>query len=355
MEPEYKNNQFSDSEDESKPYRSLWYMGIGLGLVVLVMGYLTFYVDDATSIFSSKKEIPLPLVEEDNSSALDDNLAMSDEEVKTSLIKFIEAFYNDQKNGYFDPPSYFPTITQTYYNFHNLSYQRIKEVHWKRLEDIKNLDLTWDVFSLEYERNGNDLIAKYTARLNYFQPSRNMDVNTDVRYEMIINEEGKISSLREIEILNRVETTHSNQNDSISVGENESTFDQKQNPQVSQTISESSKPETSDNAKLYDLGNVEIAPEYRGGQKALNMFLASRLKYPTKARENKIQGKVYVAFIIEKNGGLSDFRIIRGLGNGCDEEAIRVLKLSTNWKPGYVNGSPVRTSYVLPVSFQLKN
>lgn len=355
MDPEYKNNQFSDSEDESKPYRSLWYMGIGLGLIVLVMGYLTFYVDDATSIFSSKKEVTSPQIYEDNSNALDDNLAMNDEEVKTSLIKFIEAFYNDQKKGYFDPPSYFPTITQTYYNFHNLSYQRIKEVHWKRLEDMKNLELTWDVFSLEYERNGNDLIAKYIARLSYFQPSRNMDVTTDVRYEMIINEEGKISSLRECEILNRVENPHSNQNDSVSVSENESIYEQKPNSQESQTLSESSKLETSDNAKLYDLGNVETAPEYRGGQKALNMFLASRLKYPSKAKENKIQGKVYVAFIIEKNGNLSDFKIIRGLGSGCDEEAIHVLKLSTNWKPGYVNGSPVRTSYVLPVSFQLKN
>lgn len=355
MEPEYKKNQLSDSEENSNPFRSLWYMGIVLGLIVLIMGYLTFYVDDASRIFSKKNEIPVVRVEEDNSNALDDNLVMSDDEVKTSLIKFIEAFYSDQRKGYFDPPSYFPTITQTYYNFHNLSYQRIKEVHWKRLEDMKNLELFWDVYSLEYERIGNDLIAKYLAKLSYYQPSRNIDVNSDVRYEMIINQEGKISSLREIEILNRVESPHSNQKDSISVSENESAYKPKQNIKESQEASESSKSEFSDEAKLYDLGNVEVAPEYRGGQKALNMFLASRLKYPIKAKENKTQGKVYVAFIIEKNGSLNDFRIVRGLGNGCDEEAIRVLKLSPTWKPGYVNGSPVRTSYVLPISFQLKN
>jgi TonB family protein len=105
--------------------------------------------------------------------------------------------------------------------------------------------------------------------------------------------------------------------------------------------------------KLYDLGNVELSPEYQGGQKALLKFLASKLKYPVRARDNKIQGKVYIGFIVEKNGSLTDFKVVRGIGAGCDEEAIRILKLSPIWKPGYVNGKPVRTSYTLPIAFQL--
>lgn len=345
---------YSGSEIEPKPDRSLWYMAIGLGLIILIMGYLTFYVDDASSIFSSKEEAPISKVE-DNSDVLIDNLAMSDEEVKSSLIKFIEVFYNDQKKGYFDPPSYFPPITQTYYNFHNLTYQRIKEIHWKRLADMKDLDLSWDVSSLEFERNGNEIVVNYLTRLNYFQPSKNQDVSADVRFEMIINEEGKISSLRETEILNLVESPRSYQADTSSLVDGNNIYENKTSAKDVQSGTESQKVEVVDDVKLYDSGNVESVPEYRGGPKALAMFIASRLRYPAKARENRIHGKVYISFVIEKNGSLSEFKVIKGIGSGCDEEAIRVLKLSPNWKPGAVKGSPVRTSYILPVSFQLAN
>lgn len=354
MEQDFNTQHYSGSENEPKPDRSLWYMIIGLGLVILIMGYLTFYVDDATSIFSSKENVNVSPTA-DRSDVLNDNLEMNDEEVRSSLIKFIEVFYNDQKKGYFDPPSYFPPITQTYYNFHNLTYQRIKEIHWKRLSDMKNFELTWDVSSLDYERNGNELIANYLARVSYFQPSRNLDVTADVHYEMIINVDGKISSLRETEILNLVESPRSYQTDTTEKKESDKYHDPKLSTKDNQSVSEPLKVESSDDAKLYDLGNVETVPEFRGGQKALAMFLSSRLKYPSKARENKIKGKVYVGLVIEKNGSLSDFKVIRGIGSGCDEEAIRVLKLSPNWKPGYVKGFPVRTSYIIPVNFQLLN
>ena len=354
MEQDLNTSNQLNPDNEPKPDRSLAYMIIGLGLIVLVMGYLTLYVDDASSIFSAKDEVKITKTE-DNTDVLSDNSAMSDEEVRNSLTKFIEVFYNDQKRGYFDPPSYFPPITQTYYNFHNLTFQRIKEVHWKRLADMKNLELTWDVSSLEFERIGNEIFAKYWTNISYFRPSRNMDVTAAVRYEIVINEEGKISSLREIEIKNLLESPRSFQSDTSDFKEIDKNNQEKSNSKDVPLAIESQKPDAHDDAKLYDIGNVETVPEYRGGQKALAMFLASRLRYPTKARENKTQGKVYVGFVIEKNGSLSDFKVIRGIGSACDEEAIRVLKLSPNWKPGYIKGSPVRTSYTLPVSFYLTN
>lgn len=354
MAQDFSTQHDSGPENEPKPDRSLVYMIIGLGLLVLVMGYLTLYVDDASSILSAKDEVKISSIE-DNSDVLSDNLTMNDEEVRSSLIKFIEVFYNDQKRGYFDPPSYFPTITQTYYNFHNLTYQRIKEVHWKRLADMKNLELTWDVSSLEFERSGNEIFANYWTNINYFRPSRNVDVSAAVRFEIVINEEGKISSLREIEIKSLLETPRSLQSDTSDVGEADKIYQEKSNSKDEPLTAESQNLETFDDAKIFDIGNVEIVPEFRGGQKSLAMFLASRLRYPTKARENKTQGKVYVGFVIEKNGSLSDFKVIRTIGSGCDEEAIRILKLSPNWKPGYVNSSPVRTSYTLPVSFRLAN
>ena len=103
------------------------------------------------------------------------------------------------------------------------------------------------------------------------------------------------------------------------------------------------------------VANVEMAPEFQGGQTALGKFLGSRLRYPAGARQNKIQGKVYIGFIVEKNGSLTDFKVVRGIGGGCDEEAIRVLRSSPVWRPGMANGKPVRTSYVLPITFQPGN
>jgi TonB family protein len=161
--------------------------------------------------------------------------------------------------------------------------------------------------------------------------------------------------LREIEIKNLVESPRSFQSDTSDFRENDKNYQEKSNSKDDALTVESQKPESHDDSKLYDIGNVQIAPEYRGGQKALAMFLASRLRYPAKARENRIQGKVYIGFVIENNGSLSEFKVIRGIGSGCDEEAIRVLKLSPNWKAGIMNGSPVRTSYTLPISFQLPN
>jgi TonB family protein len=349
-----QNLNYPGSDNDPKPDRSLMYMAIVLGFIVLVMGYLTLYVDDASSMFNAKEENKTP-TQFDSSNVLIENSSMSEDEVKSSLIKFIEAFYRDQKNGYFDPPSYFSPITKTFYNFHNLTYQRVKEVYLKRMSDRLDFKLDWSVSSLEFNRSFNELTALYWANVTYFQPSQNVDVTANIRYEMIINAEGKISSLREIEINNLVELPRAYQSDTSGFGDNAHTQEQKTNPKEAAVILETSKSEAFDDSKLYDFGNVEIVPEYRGGQKALAMFLASRLRYPAKARENKIQGKVYVAFVIEKNGSLGDFKIIRGLGHGCDEEAVRVLKLSPNWKPAYLNDVPVRTSYTLPINFQLSN
>jgi TonB family protein len=356
MEQNFNKHHDPGADNQPKTDRSLLYMGIGLGLVILIMGYLTLYVDDAASVFSGKEEIKTASVE-DSSDVLNENSAMDDDEVRNSLIKFIEVFYTDQKKGYFDPPSYFPSITRTYYNYHNLTYQRIKDIHWKRMADMKNFDLNWIVSTLDYDRSGNELIASYWTTVSYFQPSRNQEVSADIRYEMTINEEGKISSLRELEIRNLVQSPRSSNIDTSSTVEAEpglpSNSSEKEIHSLSTT--ESGNEGSRYEGKLYDLGNVELAPEYQGGQKALGKFLGSRLRYPVRARENKIQGKVYIGFVIEKNGSLSDFKVIRGIGGGCDEEAIRVLKLSPLWKPGYSNGKPVRTSYTLPITFQLGN
>lgn len=96
-------------------------------------------------------------------------------------------------------------------------------------------------------------------------------------------------------------------------------------------------------------------PEYIGGAKALRRFLFDHIIYPKAAKEKNIQGTVYVKFVVEDDGKLTDFQIVREPGGGLGDEAIRVLKLSPKWNPGTLNGLPVRVEYTLPVIFHINN
>ncbi len=96
-------------------------------------------------------------------------------------------------------------------------------------------------------------------------------------------------------------------------------------------------------------------PEPYGGAAAWNKFLGRNLKYPDMAVDGHIQGKVWVSFIVEKDGHLSNIVVERGLGYGTNEEAIRVLKMSPAWKPGVQNGQPVRVRYTLPINFLIND
>lgn len=97
----------------------------------------------------------------------------------------------------------------------------------------------------------------------------------------------------------------------------------------------------------------EDQPEFPGGMEALYKFIGENMKYPETARNQEIQGKVYVAFVVEKNGSIGKVEILRGIGGGCDEEAMRVIKMLPKWKPGMQMGKAVRVRYKLPINFQL--
>ncbi len=99
---------------------------------------------------------------------------------------------------------------------------------------------------------------------------------------------------------------------------------------------------------------VEQMPEFPGGEEALYKYLAGNITYPQMAKESGIQGRVYVTFIVEQDGSISDVRVLRGIGGGCDEESIRVVKAMPKWKPGKQRGKPVRVQYNLPVKFSLE-
>lgn len=105
--------------------------------------------------------------------------------------------------------------------------------------------------------------------------------------------------------------------------------------------------------KVRPFSEVEVLPQPDGGMDGWARFLQKNLRYPAPAREVNISGKVYVSFIVEKDGQLSNIKVVRGLGYGLDEEAVRVLKLAKPWKPGIQNGHPVRVAYSIPFAFQL--
>jgi TonB family protein len=98
---------------------------------------------------------------------------------------------------------------------------------------------------------------------------------------------------------------------------------------------------------------VDKMPEYPGGFEALIHFLQENIKYPDQAKKDGIQGRVFVNFVVEKDGSVSNVGILRGIGGGCDEEAIRVVELMPKWKPGMHEGKAARVAYNLPIKFAL--
>ncbi len=99
---------------------------------------------------------------------------------------------------------------------------------------------------------------------------------------------------------------------------------------------------------------VEQMPQFPGGEVALRKFLATSVKYPVIAQENGIQGKVYVNFVVDVNGGISNVKVSRGVDPSIDKEAVRVVKSMPKWIPGKQNGEAVRVSYTVPINFVLE-
>ena len=110
------------------------------------------------------------------------------------------------------------------------------------------------------------------------------------------------------------------------------------------------KPEVSN--KVFDV--VEEMPHFPGGAAALQAFLKSNTKYPVVAQENGVQGRVIVSFVVERDGSITDVRVVRSVDPSLDREASRVVRSMPRWSPGKQNGSAVRVKYTVPVVFRLQ-
>ncbi|PWJ57650.1 TonB family protein [Dyadobacter jejuensis] len=98
---------------------------------------------------------------------------------------------------------------------------------------------------------------------------------------------------------------------------------------------------------------VEQQPEFPGGQEKLFQFLGDNLKYPEEATRANIEGKVVVSFVVTETGEIGQAKVQKGIGHGCDEEALRVVKAFPKWTPGAQDGQAINVRYVLPINFQL--
>jgi periplasmic protein TonB len=98
---------------------------------------------------------------------------------------------------------------------------------------------------------------------------------------------------------------------------------------------------------------VEQPPEFEGGLQELYKFLYANIRYPAQALRMGIEGNVYVSFVVDADGKISEVQIVKGIGAGCDEETLRVLKMMPPWKPGKQRGKPVKVRFSLPVKFKL--
>jgi protein TonB len=98
---------------------------------------------------------------------------------------------------------------------------------------------------------------------------------------------------------------------------------------------------------------VEEMPEFRGGDEARIKFLQSHIQYPQLAKESGIMGTVYVTFVVDENGRVTSVKVLRGIGGGCDEEALRVVRMMPPWKPGKQSGKNVRVQFNMPIKFTL--
>ena len=99
---------------------------------------------------------------------------------------------------------------------------------------------------------------------------------------------------------------------------------------------------------------VEEMPQFPSGETKMMEYIAKNINYPQEARDKGIEGRVFIGMVIEKDGSVSNVRVLRGIGGGCDEEAVRVISSMPKWKPGKVGGEPVPVSYMLPVNFKLQ-
>jgi protein TonB len=118
-----------------------------------------------------------------------------------------------------------------------------------------------------------------------------------------------------------------------------------------ETVIVEAKVEEEETDQIFTVVEESAAP--KGGMAAFYKYVSEKMKYPAQARRMGTEGRVFVEFIVGKDGSISDVKAVRGIGGGCDEEAVRVLQSAPSWTPGKQRGKPVKQKMVIPIIFKL--
>lgn len=122
-------------------------------------------------------------------------------------------------------------------------------------------------------------------------------------------------------------------------------------PRIELTSSAVIEPTAEETDEIFTIVEENAMPQ--GGMLAFYKYLVDNMKYPALARRNNIEGKVLVQFVVGKDGAISDVKVLKGIGAGCDQEAVRVMEKAPSWKPGKQRGKAVRQRCIIPLSFQI--
>lgn len=123
-------------------------------------------------------------------------------------------------------------------------------------------------------------------------------------------------------------------------------------PSVDLPVAPESEPPAEE--RVSEIFDIEEPPQFPGGEAALYKYIAENLQYPPEARKKAIQGLVVCTFVIARDGSVEKAKIIRDIGQGCGEEALRIINAMPKWTPGVANGRPVKVRYTLPLRFKLE-
>ena len=176
-----------------------------------------------------------------------------------------------------------------------------------------------------------------------------LEVRAEEIYDIPISEQLPPPPPKQAEVFNIVEVDNT-----VEIEEVEMVLDVEVNEQTQvQDVIVSVEPDFVEEEVDEIFSIVEEQPEPVGGIKAFLAYLSKNIEYPAAATRLGVTGKVFVQFVVEKDGSLTDIKVIKGIGAGCDEEAVRVLSNAPNWNPGKQRGVPVRVSKMVPINFQL--
>lgn len=240
---------------------------------------------------------------------------------------------------------------------------RIVEVKKSKSADINNNRATWFLLGLVFVLSVLFVVLEYTASDE--SASDDEELLEDMSLDTEIYPSLDMKSFKSLMASSADKRSH----DKLKIVENEeqttaATDIKDENAQAAEYAETAStaEAETTDGAQTsadgggdepLDFRVVEQIPEFPGGIGAFIKWLSANLKYPESAKNRKIQGKVVVSFIVNKDGSISDEKVMKGINPLLDREALRVIKLMPKWKPGVENDKPCRTLFAIPIVFKI--